>query len=61
MSGLETKYFVLEPKGDDAYAMASRAAMRAYAFHIMEENLELAKSLRDWADIETNLYNDNKT
>ncbi len=51
-SGLEMKYFVLKPGGDDKYAAASRSAMRRYAAHIIEENPELAKELREWADRE---------
>lgn len=53
MSGLQMKYFVLKPNGDDAYAKSSRAAMRAYADHIAEENPELCEELRAWADKET--------
>ena len=53
MSGLEMKYFVLKPRGTDAYAYASRKAMRAYAEAIHRENSELAKDLMEWADRET--------
>ena len=53
MDGLLMKYFVLKPKGEDAYADASRRAMRAYARRIHRENPELADQLRDWADSET--------
>jgi hypothetical protein len=53
MSGLQMKYFVLKPHGDDAYAKASRVAMRAYANQIREENKELCDELRAWADKET--------
>ena len=52
MSGLEMKYFVLKPRGDDAYAKASRAAMRKYALMIREENPDLSDELREWADRE---------
>lgn len=52
MTGLEMKYFVLKPKGGDAYAAASRKAMRTYATMIKQENPELAKELREWADSE---------
>ena len=51
--GLQMKYFVLKPKGQDEYAKASRAAMRQYARIIKETNMELADGLRDWADNET--------
>lgn len=49
MPGLQMKYFVLKPKGNDPYAAASRAAMHQYAKFIEPENPELAKELRDWA------------
>lgn len=49
MSGLEMKYFVLKPKGNDAYARASRAAMRTYAKAIRPDNAELADALVKWA------------
>jgi len=52
MEGLQMKYFVLKPKGDDKYAEASRKAMRAYATHIESTNAELARELRNWADNE---------
>jgi hypothetical protein len=48
MSGLLMKYFVLKPTGDDAYAKASRSAMRKYADAIAAENADLAADLRDW-------------
>lgn len=50
MIGLEMKYFVLKPEGDDIYASASRKAMRVYASHIREENPELCKDIRKWVD-----------
>lgn len=53
MSGLIMKYFVLKPRGHDVYAEASRKAMRAYARHIAQENPELAQSLEEWANRET--------
>ncbi len=46
--GLLLKYFVLKPGGNDAYAMASRAAMSAYATLIDQQNPALAKDLREW-------------
>lgn len=48
MSGLQMKYFVLKPTGEDAYARASRMAMIAYARSIKEENKELYQELIDW-------------
>lgn len=53
MAGLQMKYFVLKPKGEDVFAEASRRAMRTYAEAIASENSELARELRDWADSET--------
>lgn len=52
MNGLLMKYFVLKPKGDDLYASASRAGMRAYANIIRQENPQLSDELREWADRE---------
>jgi hypothetical protein len=52
MSGIMMKYFVLKPAGDDAYASASRAAMRAYAKHIKDINPDLCRDLTEWADHE---------
>lgn len=49
MPGLQMKYFVLKPRGTDAYASASRAAMHQYAKFIEHENPKLAKELREWA------------
>lgn len=53
MTGLQMKYFVLKPAGNDEYAKASRAAMRQYARMIEWVNPELANDLRKWADSET--------
>ena len=52
MSGLAMKYFVLKPRGDDAYAEASRQAMLTYALHIHETDPELCQELRDWVEKE---------
>lgn len=52
MEGLQMRYFVLKPKGNDRYAEASRKAMRAYATHIESVNREMAIQLRQWADSE---------
>lgn len=46
--GLEKKYFVLNPNKRDAYGKASRAAMRAYADAIEEENHALFSDLTVW-------------
>jgi len=50
--GLIMKYFVLfvlKPKGSNAYARASRAAMLTYAKEIRRENPELAEELLAWS------------
>ena len=52
MNGLQMKYFVLKPKGDDEYARASRLAMSAYADAIEQENAELAAELNAWTEKE---------
>jgi len=49
MTGLEMRYFILKPKGTDEYAQASRAALRAYAKSISEENPALVTDLWNWA------------
>jgi hypothetical protein len=48
MDGLIMKYFVLKPKGTDAYAEASRDAMWHYAHRIEKENRKLARQLLRW-------------
>ena len=52
MTGLEMKYFVLKPKGDDTYANASRHAMIEYARLIGPSNRKLEKDLVVWANRE---------
>jgi hypothetical protein len=55
-SGVECKYFVLNPKSKrarDAYAKASRQAIGAYAEAISKENLELSNDLLRWIENET--------
>lgn len=52
MSGLVLKYFVLKPRGHDAYAVASRRALIAYASAIFETNEVLAGQLMSWAGYE---------
>ena len=49
-NGLHMKYFVLKPRGDfnDPYAKASRAALKAYAETIIDENPDLYASLEKW-------------
>jgi hypothetical protein len=55
------KYFVLKPNGNNPYSEASRRAMRAYARYIEEENPDMCKDLRQWADNETpSLIDDTK-
>jgi len=53
MAGLQMKYFVLKPRGDDLYAKASRRAMRSYASVMQHDNPVLCNQLREWADSET--------
>ena len=48
--GLHMKYFVLKPEGTDAYAKASRKAMRAYATAIQSTNPQMCDDLRVWVD-----------
>ena len=46
--GFEIKYFVLKPRGTDAYAQASREAMQAYSNSIRKHDIELSEYLYDW-------------
>lgn len=48
MDGLLMKYFVLKPRGKDAYAAASRLAMLTYADAVADTNKALAAELREW-------------
>lgn len=48
-TGLVMKYFVLKPKGKDAYAFAARKALVAYAHFIEDTNKGLAADLYQWA------------
>lgn len=55
MTGLEMRYFVLKPKGDNAHARASREAMRAYANHLTCDEGDVSDfpaELTAWADRE---------
>lgn len=52
MSGLEMRYFVLKPSGTDAYAAASREAMKAYAECIRNLNPQFSSDLLAWAEKE---------
>ena len=47
-NGLYLKYFVLNPTKADAYGVASRAAIRAYAESISQENAVLCFELNNW-------------
>lgn len=58
MSGLQMKYFVVKPAGDDTYAKASRAAIRCYARHVEAANPEFAKELNEWAQREEEASDD---
>jgi len=53
MPGLQMKYFVLKPSGNDAYALASRVAMRAYALSIKNKDSKLAEDIYLWAERES--------
>ena len=48
MSGLEMKYFVLNPNKDDEFGAASRIAILAYATQIRDTNKRLADDLEEW-------------
>ena len=55
MTGLQMKYFVLNPRSKTThvkYAQASRKAMRAYAHHIGASDSELSMALMAWVDRE---------
>lgn len=52
MSGLELRYFVLKPKGNNIHAYASRAAMKIYASIVESENPEFAQDLFNWVNSE---------
>lgn len=47
-SGLRLKYFVVKPEGTDPHAKASRAAMRAYAKAIANEDPRMRDDLLNW-------------
>jgi hypothetical protein len=55
---LEMKYFVLKPKGDDVYALASRKAMVEYSKTLRtysisnKEASKLADELEAWSNQE---------
>lgn len=46
--GMYLKHFVLSPTKNDAYGVASRVAMIAYAEAVKEENPGLAYDLKMW-------------
>jgi hypothetical protein len=48
MTGLIMKYFVLKPRGNDIYALASRKAMKIYANTIRKENVIFAHDIDVW-------------
>jgi hypothetical protein len=53
--GLQMKYFVLKPRGDDDHAEASRCAMDIYADYIALTDPALATGLRLWVAKEKQL------
>ena len=57
MTGLEMRYFVLNPLKHNDYGTASRKAIRAYAQQIETVNPQLATELNNWVDnIQTKLF-----
>ena len=55
---MESKYFVLKPRGNSVYAKASRAAMMVYANAIKNEDVELYDELIWLVSSETNIPED---
>ena len=48
MTGLEMRYFVLNPNKKGAYGIASRRAIHAYAQSIQSTNHKLSEDLTNW-------------
>jgi hypothetical protein len=48
--GLYMKYFILKPKGEDAFAFASREAMKLYAKLVKSEAPGLSDQLTKWVE-----------
>ncbi len=61
MEGLEMKYFVLKPRGDNIFAKASRVAMLEYADIIYSTNKKLAGNIREWVSRESCLAYNSET
>lgn len=62
MNGLQMKYFVLNPTKNDAYGLASRMAILAYATQIYSTNQQLATELRKWVtDIDLSIQPEKDT
>ena len=51
-AGLEMKYFVVKPRGNNEFAKASRNAMRAYAASIRHHDPVFAGDLSEWVERE---------
>lgn len=51
--GLQMRYFILKPSGNEPHHAASRAALAAYAESIRSTNLQLADDLLKWVIRET--------
>lgn len=49
MSEIKLKYFVLKPRGSDAYAKASRTALRVFSTEMEQDDPALAAQLKRWA------------
>jgi hypothetical protein len=59
LTGLEMKYFVLNPTKDNPFGNASRRALSTFALVIREENPKLAADLEVWiGNIEADIKNE---
>jgi len=56
--GLQLKYFVLKPRGNNIYAKASREAMLRYAEVIHNINPTFANDIKKWVKHEQDLVVD---
>ena len=60
MKGLQMKYFVLKPGGNDVFAKASRVAMIRYAGEIMDTDRGFALDIIKWVGDEEALVEKEK-
>ena len=49
---LEMKYFVLKPRGDSPFALASQAAMERFAKMMAPHDMDLSRDLLRWVQDE---------